>query len=331
MVKYSQTTRNSDGGYETRVHTDYTQTAAEGIAGAAGTGIAIIFQLIFMSKITLGSTLIFISLFVFGASAGWGFILLLTGGGFIAWWFHQRSEARAEEERVLAAERSKVNEANRKAQRLAQSHAVPPTAPVISLAAGEVELTRFWTKQSGKAVATSRRLVIDQSDGAVTMIRIPDITGVSLTYEDDYNAIVHIPTVANPKAQLEFSSRPEAQRILETMRSAILGGFHSPDEVTARATQTSPPSYQSAQSAPSASPTSSSATSSSGQPVQTIGHAEIRTLPNNAALTLAEAPTGSTLTLQERVEWSPRPLWIKVSYGPSGTVGYVKGTSIMPA
>ncbi len=222
MAKYSQTTQNSDGSYETRVHTDYTQTAAEGIAGAAGTGIGIVLELIFMSKITLGSTLIIISLFVMGASAGWGFILLLTGGGFIAWWFRQRSQARWEEELLLAAERSRAYEAKRKAQRLAQSHKVPPTAPVVSLAAGEVELTRFWTKQGGKAVATSRRLVIDQSDGAVTMIRIPDITGVSLTDEDDYNAIVHIPTVANPKAQLEFSSRSEAQHVLENLRSAIL-------------------------------------------------------------------------------------------------------------
>lgn len=109
---------------------------------------------------------------------------------------------------------------------------------------------------------------------------------------------------------------------------AAIIGFGSTEGAATTASQSSAPAYL---SAPSASPTSSSATSSSGQPVQTIVHAEIRTLPNNTALMLTEAPTGSTLTLHERVEWSPRPLWIKVSYGPSGTVGYVKGTSIKSA
>ena len=234
VAKYSQTTRNSDGNYETRVYTDYTQTAAEGIAGAAGWGLGVILELIFMSKITVGSTLVIISLFVMGASAGWGLFLLLTGVGFIAWWFHQRAEAQAEEDRVLTAENSRVYEIKRQAESRAKLHSNPPNEPVVKLATDEVEMRRFWTKDGGKAILTNHRLVVDHNSGAITMIRVPEITGVSLSYEDEYNATLQIPTAVNPSAQLEFSSRQQAQRVLETMRSAMLRGNQSPDESTSR-------------------------------------------------------------------------------------------------
>lgn len=332
MAKYSLTTRNEYGDYETREHTDYTQTAAEGVASAAGWGIGMLLSLIFMSRITLGSTLIFISLFVMGASAGWGFFLMLTGAGFIAWWFHERSQVRTEEGRVLAEEFSLAQQAQRQARSLAESHSIPPTEPVVALATDEVELTRFWTKDGGKALLTNRRLLVDHKGGSVTVVRVPEITGASLSFEDEYNATVQLPTVANPGAQLEFSSRHLAQRVHHALRSAILGleyvvsvapdgaGQEQPHETTRPASQSSP----------STSLSDLPATSASGWTVRTLGQVEIKGHPGTAAQKLSEVSGGSMLTLREHVEWKSRPMWIKVRDERSGTVGYVRGTSVKP-
>ena len=158
MAKYSQTTRNSDGNYETREHTDYLQTGVDKGAEVAGAGIGMLLDVIFSSKIAFGIVLVVISFFVMAASVGWGILLFLVGAGFIGWWFRNRAAEESEVTSHEAAMRNReweagiqgINQqriATQNAQRLAVEHRTPPTEPVIAMTGGETEFAaRFWTK-----------------------------------------------------------------------------------------------------------------------------------------------------------------------------------------
>ncbi len=112
--------------------------------------------------------------------------------------------------------------------------------------------------------------------------------------------------------------------------AAAVIAFQNAGEAPASVYQSSAPGYSPAYLSALTSRTLTIASSTSGQCAQTAGQAEMRESPDVSAIVLAQIPVGSTLTLQERVVWAPRPMWIKVMDDRSDTVGYVNGMSLKP-
>jgi flagellar biosynthesis component FlhA len=227
VAKYAKTTYNSDGTSETRIHTDYTATAAEGAGKVAGGLLWVIFSQIFKTKTSFGIVSAIVGfLLLFAGSSGaifWGLVLLLGGIGFTAWGVRQQLQVKAEADRLVRYAQYQAREAASHAEQLANAHSIPPTEPAVALASGEKELTRFWTKEGDKALLTNQRLILDQAGGSVSIIRIADIRAFNAASQHKYDGAIHIPTVVSPNQTLNFSSAAESQRVLSLLRGAVLG------------------------------------------------------------------------------------------------------------
>ena len=111
-VQYSKTMQKPDGSYETRVHTDYTQTVGKAAGEVAGNITYVLLSALFrgisrsihsmntFSLSNFGRVLLIIGFITLFASAWGGVLLMLCGGSVISWGYYQRSKIREEANRA---------------------------------------------------------------------------------------------------------------------------------------------------------------------------------------------------------------------------------------
>lgn len=201
MAKYD--VKDQYGGKigEIRSTPDYEQQALDAVGVGLGWVLVLVFQAVFASKLTVGIALVVLGVAVGG---GWGAIWMIVGVGLGGWWAYQR----------VSVEPTRIEESV--ARR-------PPTEPKLTLAPGEKELFRFWTKASNKGVVTNQRIVWLSNDGSLHNMPIAAIMSVVPEKRSRMDYVLHLHNRQNGDDTTAFLTEMEMQRMADAVKSAMLG------------------------------------------------------------------------------------------------------------